>query len=136
MYNCQVCKKAIGPGIQQVITPVLTATAVYRNVFTKVDDYGNKKRVETESHGSRIVKELRSCPECAEVEPSTNGSTERWGTVFQETPAAGFKVALIYSAIEALLRRKDHETKRAERDFAATATPLNQWLQAHKEFVF
>lgn len=142
MFICQKCKRIVEPHVSPVGVVLQTRPVSYHNEFTRKDDLGRVKHLETDSVGWEILQETHVCPECAEplgvsrpkLQPRCDNNK-----VFQEKLPERFTQPLIGFVVQRLLDRLAHREKgykRATRDCEVGVPLVKGFTDRNKEYVF
>jgi len=137
VFNCTYCGNSFGPKISPVHVVTGVRPAAYHNEFYREDEWGNRELVKVDSTGTEITGESLACNGCAKVEsPVANGLIVIGGKTFQEKQADPLRVKFIASAIDRMLTRLEHKSKRAKRDTETVVPSIKQFVDENKGFVF
>lgn len=135
VFNCAACKQSIGPKISPIKAVSGTRTKEYHNEYFVEDEWGNKEKKEVDSVGTEITGERLVCPTCAQLDVPAAKPITVVGGSFREKPADTFTQKLISVAIQNMLERLTHQSKRAKRDAEATVPNIKRFVDDNKELV-
>ena len=139
MFNCTTCKKTVGPKVSPIAVIGDTRNVEYLNIVRRVDENDVPYKEEVHSKGTEIVTERRLCHECAGTEPQRKAIVGvRGGYGFVERMPEPMRVKLAAVAIQKVLVWLDQmnkRSKRTERDIAAAAPGLKQFVELNPDTI-
>lgn len=141
MFNCAVCREPVGPRVKPIFVTIESRPMTYHNEYRVKDEYDNYKKVEVDSVGEEIVRELQICQ---------NDAADHYGIPlpgikplikppfkFEETQIATFKTTIAASAAEFVLHHRiNHQSKRAAADSQLVVQGLNDFVRRNPKVTF
>lgn len=141
MFNCAVCREAIGPRIKPINIVTEVASKEYHNEFFTEDELGNRELHKVDSVGKEIMTEIKICQKDAEILfgekfPEPKLLTSKPSVRNQELQAATFKTALAAVVVHNALERLNHRSKRAKADGMLVVPMIKSFVDANPKFIF
>ena len=137
MFNCTVCNKSIGPKVKPIHVVTGRRPVEYHNEYFVEDEWGNKEKREVDSRGTEITGEVLVCAACAGEEVPALPARFRIGShSFREKDAEPLRPLFIAHVVQNMLKRLDHDSKRAKRDTEVAIPNIKRFVDTNPKLIF